>query len=153
LQSPGTQHDESETSPAEEQHPALAGEPQVEVAQRTTASATVDQDAEPIEPSDYFEHTLVLGGGHFAGDHPCHVDNARGVLEAAIQRGLHPKDDVLLVNLEFEEPDRRNRYTLSTHATYQVLVVPAVIDDPEDNALTTVTPSTLNESLTPDPGE
>lgn len=139
--------EERDTSPAEEQHPALDDDPGQEVAQRTPAAGGAGEPDQTPEPSDQFEMTMVLAGSHFGQDHPSHTDNARAVLESALQRGLHPKGDVELVGLEFEEPSRYNRYNPCTHAVYRVQVVPAVVDDPESNALETVTPGRLNESL------
>lgn len=144
--------DEPEGS-ATEQHPALAGDPQIEVAQRTTVSTQIGHDDPVVEPSDYYRHEFVMTG-RFDRDHSTiHVDNGRATVEAALQRGLHPKQDADLVDLQVQEPDPASRVTtVITRATYQVEVVPAVIDDAESNALTTVTPSDGNESLAETPG-
>jgi hypothetical protein len=75
-----------------------------------------------------------------------HAMNANGVVQEAIQRGLHPKGDVYLVNHNVIE-DRRS---VSTELTYAVDVTPASIDhEPE----TTVTPSDLNEAKADEDGD
>lgn len=115
------------------QFPSLDGDPETEIAQRT----------EPDTDGDWFRkvftvhnraHTRGLDAGH-----ETHVSNFTGVVQAALQQGLHPKD---LPELESEEehPFDPNH----TNLTYRVRVVPAVNDhEPE----TTVTPSALLELL------
>ena len=69
--------------------------------------------------------TLVLKG-EFPAEHPIHHDNKTGVLQEALQKGLHPKGEVSLLNVEVTEPDRRR--SVSTYATYSVEVQPASTD-------------------------
>lgn len=109
-----------------EQHPALAGDAAAEVAVRSADGSE----------GTTFRKTFVLGGAFPAEDHPQHEANVVGVLQEALHRGLHPKCDPKLVEVTATEPNRRGQ--VSTYCTYEVPVVPAVIDD---EAHTTVTPS------------
>lgn len=111
------------------QFPSLDGDPHTEIAQRT----------EPDTDGDWFRkvftvhnraHTQGLDAGH-----ETHVSNFTGVVQAALQQGLHPKGLPELED-ESDHPFDPNH----TNLTYRVRVVPAVNDhEPE----TTVTPSAL----------
>lgn len=108
--------DEPEGSRAE-QHPALAGDPEGEVDARSADGSS----------GTTLRKVFVLAGpDEFPSDHPQHEDNCSRVLEEAIQRGLHPKGDARLVGTEVVERPRRG--LVSTACTYEVEVVPAVID-------------------------
>jgi hypothetical protein len=119
--------EETETSPREEQHPALAGDVAVEVEERSADGST---------GRGYRKTFVVAGPDEIPHDHPCHEDNRVRTLEEAVQRGLHPKGEARLVSREVVERPRRGM--VSTACTYEVDVLPAVIDT---EAYTTVTPS------------
>jgi hypothetical protein len=108
------------------QHPALDGDVQGEIDHRT---------ADPSDEPGRFRKVFHLGGlGFGRHDHPAHLANAAEVLGDAIRRGLHPKGDVHLVDaVEHDEP-RSQRTAL----TYEVDVVPAVVDT---DAASTLTPN------------
>lgn len=115
-------------TPMTEQFPAVGGDVQGEIEQRTADGADEGR----------FVKTFVVQG-EVGDDSPMHAMNANGVVQEAIQRGLHPKGNVYLVDRNVIE-DRR---ATSTELTYAVDVTPASIDhEPE----TTVTPSDLNEA-------
>jgi hypothetical protein len=117
---------EPETGPRVDQHPALHGDPEGEVASRS-----LDSDGMT------FKKTFVIAGpAEIPSDHPQHEDNAGRVLEEALQRGLHPRGKARLVGTEVVEISRRG--VVSTACTYAVEVVPAVTDT---EAHLTVTPS------------
>lgn len=117
--------------PVRVQHPALDGDIQGEIEHRTP------------EPTDdgVFTKTFSVGAIGIADDHPMHLANAGGVVQEAIQRGLHPKGDVMLVASEEHDYGRRHRYT---DLTYQVPVVPAIVDT---DAGSTVTPRVIAEAV------
>jgi len=115
-------------TPLAEQFPAVGGDVQGEIEQRSPDGADEGR----------FVKTFVVDR-EVSDDSPMHLMNANGVVQEAIQRGLHPKGDVYLVDRNVIE-DRRS---VSTELTYAVDVTPASIDhEPE----TTVTPSDLNEA-------
>jgi hypothetical protein len=121
---------EAETDEAEpqvggdqEQFPSKHGEPETEVAHRSADGSSGMK----------YRKTFVLLGV-FPEGHPAHEDNARHTLEEAIQRGLHPKGEAVLVDTK-EVPEVRD--LVSSELTYEVEVVPAVVDD---DAPGTVTP-------------
>lgn len=145
--------DRTEEQPEQKQHPALSGQPQTEVAQRTSVSTRLGHtDPEP-EVTNHYRHEFTMSG-RIDRDHPyAHLDNGRATIEAAIQRGLHPKDDVELVDLQVDEPDPASRVVVPiTRAIYQVEVVPAVTDDSESNALSTIAPSDVEDAPDPSSG-
>ena len=108
--------DEPETGPRADQHPALHGDPEGEVASRSL-------DSEGMT----FRKTFAMAGpAEIPADHPCHVDNAGRVAEEAMQRGLHPRGTPRLVSSEVAEVSRRG--VVTTHCTYAVEVVPSVTD-------------------------
>lgn len=116
------------------QFPSLAGDPQAEVAQRQAGDGSGER----------FLKTFVVSG-KIAEDHPMHEANSRRVLEEALQRGLHPKGQVDLVDTRvFEHPERFWRDY--TELDYAVDVVPAVIDH---EAHTTVTPGAMPDKTAP----
>lgn len=115
--------------PARVQHPALDGDIQGEIEHRTP---------EPTGDG-VFTKTFSVGVIGLPDDHPIHLANAGGVIQDAIQRGLHPKGDVMLVASEEHDDGRRSQYT---NLTYQVPVVPAVVDT---DAASTVTPQMIAE--------
>jgi hypothetical protein len=118
---------EPETGPRADQHPALHGDPEGEVASRS---------ADGSDGMAFRKVFVMAGPEQIPSDHPCHEDNAVRVLEEALQRGLHPKGEARLVGTEVVDRDRKG--TVSTACTYEVEVVPAVIDT---EAHKTVTPS------------
>lgn len=118
-------------TPATEQHPALDGDVQGEIEHRTP-EATDD---------NMFTKTFVVGAIGISDAHPMHLANAGGVVQEAVQRGLHPKGDVTLVASEEHDLGRRGQYT---DLTYQVKVVPAVVDD---DAGSTVTQRMIAEAV------
>lgn len=109
--------------PATVQHPALDGDIQGEIQHRTP---------EPTD-EDTFTKTFSVGVIGIPDDHPMHLANAGGVVQEAVQRGLHPKGDVMLVASEEHDHGRRSRYT---NLTYQVKVVPAVVDHDPGSTVT-----------------
>lgn len=109
-------------TPVTEQHPAFGGDVQGEIEHRTP-EPTGDR---------VFTKTFSVGVLGVADDHPMHEANAGGVIQDAVQRGLHPKGDVQLVASEEHDLGPRSQYT---DLTYQVPVVPAVVD--HDAASTT----------------
>lgn len=91
-----------------------------------------------------FVKTIRVGRLAPADDDPLHTANAVGVVQEAMQRGLHARGDVFLTRAEeHDEPlnasgVRRSQYT---DLTYEVGVVPASIDtQPQD----TTTPKVIN---------
>lgn len=115
------------------QFPSLDGDPESEVAQRT----------EPDTDGSWFRKVFTVHNrAHTKGlgaDHEMHLPNFSGVLQSALQQGLHPKD-VPELESESDHPSDPS----STNLAYRVKVVPAISD--EDPA-STVTPSSLNAAL------
>ena len=119
--------DEPETGPRADQHPALHGDVEGEVISRSADGST----------GSTFRKTFVVAGpAEVKAGHPCHEDNAVRTLEEAVQRGLHPRGKATLAGTEVVDRDRRG--VVSTACTYEVEVVPAVVDT---EAHKTVTPS------------
>lgn len=118
-------------TPVTEQHPALGGDVQGEIEHRTP------------EPTDenVFTKTFSVGVIGIADDHPMHLANAGGVIQEAVQRGLHPKGDVILVASQEHDRGPRSKFT---DLTYQVKVVPAIVDD---DAASTVTQRMIAEAV------
>ena len=73
-------------------------------------------------------------------DHPMHLRNAVAVIQDAVQRGLHPKGDVVLAE-QSEHDEPRSKFT---DLTYVVPVVPAIVDT---DAASTVTPQDIAASV------
>lgn len=110
--------------PVRVQHPALDGDVQGEIDHRT---------ADPAGTPGRFRKVFHLSGlGWARADHPVHLANAGEVLGDALRRGLHPKGDVHLVDTA-EHDERRSQHTA---LTYEVDVVPAVVDDDAESTLT-----------------
>jgi len=109
--------------PSRVQHPALDGDVQGEIEHRTP------------EPTDegVFTKKFSVGAIGIADDHPWHLANAGGVIQEAVQRGLHPKGDVVLVSTEEHDNGPRSRWT---DLTYQVPVVPAIVDHDPGTTIT-----------------
>jgi hypothetical protein len=118
---------EPETGPRADQHPALHGDPEGEVASRS---------ADGSDGMTFRKVFVMAGPEQIPSDHPCHEANAVRVLEEALQRGLHPKGKARLTGSEVVDPTRRG--PVSTACTYEVDVEPAVTDT---EAHTTVAPS------------
>jgi hypothetical protein len=118
-------------TPVTEQHPALEGDVQGEIEHRTP------------EPTDdgVFTKTFSVGAIGIADDHPWHLANAGAVVQEAIQRGLHPKGDVMLVASQEHDRGPRSKWT---DLTYQVPVVPAIVDT---DAGSTVTPRVIADAV------
>jgi hypothetical protein len=112
-------------TPLSAQFPAVAGDVQGEIEQRSPDGTDEGR----------FVKTFVVDR-EVSDDSAMHGMNAVGVAQEAIQRGLHPKGDVFLINSNVI----RDRRSVSTELTYAVDVTPASIDHEPD---TTVTPSDL----------
>jgi hypothetical protein len=99
------------------QHPAKAGEPEVEVDERSPDGS---------EGTRFVKEFVVLAARWTDEDYQ-HEANRAGVVNEAIQRGLHPRGDVSFDGQE-QHPDG-----LSLTLTYSVDTVPASVDhQPED---------------------
>ncbi|MFC5947071.1 hypothetical protein ACFQH9_02110 [Pseudonocardia lutea] len=110
-----------------EQHPALDGDPEAEVEQRSVDGA---------EDGYFYKTFLMQGTGYNTPEHPAHPANKAVVVEEAIQRGLHPVGEPEGASAEVVRRGRRAH--LNTELTYRVAVVPAVVhEEPQE----TVTPS------------
>lgn len=109
------------------QHPAKAGEPEVEVDERS---------ADGSDGMRFVKEFVVLGR-QWGDSEEEHAANKAGVANEAIQRGLHPRGDISFDGSE-EHPDG-----LSLTLTYSVETVPASVDhQPED----TTTPRDVIEA-------
>lgn len=99
------------------QHPAKAGEPEVEVDERT---------ADGSDGMRFVKQFVVLAARWNDEDYQ-HEANRAGTVNEAIQRGLHPRGKVAFDGAE-QHPDG-----LSLVLTYSVETVPASVDtSPED---------------------
>lgn len=126
-------------APVTAQFPAVDGTTEGlhrEVAQRSPDGSDRDQ----------FRKVFSVGRLGVSPDDPDHRRNAIAVVQEAVQRGLHPRGDVYLVDaVEHDEPlnasgSRRCRYT---DLRYAVAVIPASIDTtPED----TTTPTDIHDA-------
>ncbi|MEU1272986.1 hypothetical protein [Streptomyces sp. NPDC005799] len=101
------------TNARAEQHPAKAGEPEVEVDKRS---------ADGSEGTRHVKEFVVSSGNWPDGDDAAHEANKAAVLNEAIQRGLHPRGDVSFDGAT-EHVD-----SVSTVLTYSVETVPASVD-------------------------
>lgn len=114
------------TSARVKQFPAKAGEPETEVAAR---------GADGSDGMRFVKEFVVLGS-QWNGEDGAHDANRAGVVNEAIQRGLHPRGDVSFDGAE-DQPDG-----VSLTLTYSVETVPASVDhNPED----TTTPRNVIE--------
>lgn len=105
------------TSPRAQQFPAKAGEPEIEVDERSA------------DGSDGMRHVkeFVVLARQWGDSEGEHTANKAGVANEAIQRGLHPRGEATFDGSE-EHPDG-----LSLVLTYSVETVPASIDhSPQD---------------------
>ncbi|MEQ3538753.1 hypothetical protein WHI96_07965 [Pseudonocardia tropica] len=135
-----------------EQFPSLHGDVGAEIAQRTpgeTVDQTLDQPETKPETAEVFRKTFVVAG-QVGREHPMHADNARRVLDEAIQRGLHPTAEAELVDVE-EIPEVRGGFT--TRLTYTCEVVPAVVDHEANETVTAGAVAPENHTLGTDPVE
>lgn len=126
-------------TPLSVQFPAVGGDVQGEIEQRSPDGADEGRFVKTFVVDREVDETSAM-----------HEMNAVGVVQEAIQRGLHPKGDVVLVNRNVI----RDRRSVSTELTYAVDVTPASIDhEPES----TVTPSDLvaaqDEEPEPEPAK
>lgn len=120
-----------DTSGLRNQHPALHGDPEGEVAKRSADGSS----------GMTFHKVFVLGSGITDdAEHPQHLANLAGTLQEAINRGLHPKGEPKLVSVNHGQPDRRG--AVSSWCKYTVDVEPAVTDT---KAHTTETPTSFLE--------
>lgn len=111
----------------QEQFPAKAGAPEVEVDKRS---------ADGSEGTRFVKEFVVLGRD-WTGEEYQHEANRAGVANEAIQRGLHPRGDISFDGSE-NHPDG-----VSLTLTYSVDTVPASVDHhPED----TTTPRDVIEA-------
>ena len=94
------------------QHPAKAGEPEVEVDKRT---------ADGADGMRFVKEFVVLAR-QWTDEDAAHAANRAGVVNEAIQRGLHPRGDVSFDGAT-EQPDG-----LSLTLAYSVQTVPASVD-------------------------
>lgn len=111
-----------------EQHPALDGEPEYEIARRSPDGA---------EGHHWLRDLVyrILPGHHFDPDAMDHTANLAGAAQAAIQAGVRPKGMPFFVGVRPHETAADN-----VVLTYAVPVVPAVTDtDPGS----TVTPTQI----------
>lgn len=111
-----------------EQHPALDGEPEYEIARRSPDGA---------EGHHWLRDLVyrILPGHHFDPDAMDHTANLAGAAQAAIQAGVRPKGMPFFVGARPHETAADN-----VVLTYAVPVVPAVTDtDPGS----TVTPTQI----------
>ena len=111
-----------------EQHPALDGEPEYEIARRSPDGA---------EGHHWLRDLVyrILPGHHFDPDAMDHTANLAGAAQAAIQAGVRPKGMPFFVGVRPHETAAGN-----VVLTYAVPVVPAVTDtDPGS----TVTPTQI----------
>jgi hypothetical protein len=127
----GTVEKQAEPSERErleqEQFPAKSGAPEVEVDKRS---------ADGSEGTRFVKEFVVLGRD-WTGEEYQHEANKAGVVNEAIQRGLHPRGDISFDGSE-EHPDG-----VSLTLTYSVDTVPASVDHhPED----TTTPRDVIEA-------
>lgn len=117
---------EAELGSHRAQFPALYGDPEAEVASRSADG----------HEGTVFRKTFLVSG-QVGEEHPMHEHNKRAALEEAIQRGLHPRGEPRLVEVEHVCTDER-RGTVSTASTYAVETVPSSVDhDPVDTATPT----------------
>lgn len=96
------------------QSPAKAGEPEIEVEERS---------ADGSQGMRHVKAYTVLGHGLGDTDGPEHEANKAGVVQEAIQRGLHPRGDVRLDGVEEHHDGVSRTYR------YSVAVVPSAVDD------------------------
>jgi hypothetical protein len=93
-----------------------------------------------------FVKTIRIGRLAPADGDELHTANAVGVVQEAMQRGLHARGDVYLTRVEeHDEPLNASgvRRSQFTDLTYEVAVVPASIDTaPQD----TITPKVIHRS-------
>lgn len=122
-------------TPMAEQFPAIDGDVQGEIEQRTVDGTDEGRFVKVFVVDREVDETSAM-----------HAMNAVGVVQEAAQRGLHPKGDVFLVDTRVI----RDQRSVSTELTYAVDVTPASVDHEPD---TTVTPSDLAEAQNdrPDP--
>lgn len=116
----------SKKTAAARQFPAKAGAPDVEVDERS---------ADGADGTRFVKEFVVLARqwGDSEGEHTA---NRAGVVNEAIQRGLHPRGDVSFDGAEAHDDGE------STVLTYSVETVPASVDhQPED----TTTPRSVIE--------
>lgn len=107
----------SKSSARAKQHPAKAGEPEVEVDKRTADGAA----------GASFVKEFVILTSAWTGESYNHTANKAGVVNEAIQRGLHPRGDV-----SFDSATDHGD-GVSTVLTYSVQTVPASVDHtPQD---------------------
>lgn len=105
------------TSARTRQHPAKAGEPEVEVDERTADGADGMR----------FVKEFVILAAQWDADTYDHDANRAGVANEAIQRGLHPRGEASFDGATDHEDG------VSTVLTYSVDTVPASVDHhPED---------------------
>jgi hypothetical protein len=109
-----------------QQHPAKAGEPAVEVDERS---------ADGSDGMRFVKEFVVLAR-QWGDSEAEHTANKAGVASEAIQRGLHPRGDVRFDGAE-DHPDG-----LSLTLTYSVDTVPASVDH---NPADTTTPRDIVE--------
>lgn len=108
------------TSARAQQHPAKAGEPATEVDERT---------ADGADGMRFVKEFVVLAARWNDEDYQ-HEANRAGVVNEAIQRGLHPRGEVSYDGAE-QHPDG-----LSLVLTYSVETVPASVDEHPEHTTT-----------------
>lgn len=119
-----------------DQFPALNDEPETEVAQRSP------------DGSDGLVHKKIIRGQISLEvaqnpESPVHHDNKLAVLQEALQRGLHPKEEPVLESAEVFCVNRRGVETVDM--TYAVECEPASVDPGHPE--TTVEPAELLDEL------
>jgi hypothetical protein len=110
------------------------------------ASEVADRSADGSDGSVYIKVFVVSGGGDYLNpDNPIHIDNAAGVSQEAINRGLRPKGVARLRDAKVVDHDRRSGQD-TIELSYGVECVPAWADDHNE---ATVTPSDIVEATKP----
>jgi hypothetical protein len=105
---------------AARQFPAKAGEPEVEVDERS---------ADGSDGMRFVKKFVVLAR-QWGGSDDEHTANKAGVVNEAIQRGLHPRGNVSFDGAE-DQPDG-----VSLTLTYSVETVPASVDHSSEDTTT-----------------
>jgi hypothetical protein len=135
----GPETPELPVTPVTAQFPALDGTDEglhAEVAKRSPDGSDGNR----------FEKVFSVGRLGITAEDSCHRQHAIGVVQEAVQRGLHPRGDVFLVDaVETDEPlnasgSRRKQHT---DLRYAVEVVPASVDT---KPVETTTPTDIHEA-------
>lgn len=102
--------------------PSLHGEPEVEIAKRTS-------DRQSGEDTRFRKRFLVQKEANVLSDESTHPRNFVSVVEQAIQQGLHPQGVPTFDGTE-DHPSGQ-----SVYLDYSVEVIPAAVDDNPNDAM------------------